>query len=133
MARYERTHSRSERILLRHIQPVVNEALTKDPKPTWQALEKIHDSGKAKSIGVSNWTIKGLESLLSYARIPPAVNQVEAHPLLPNQKLLDYMITKKIVLAAYSPLGGQGADNPLFSDEKLAQVCSSAPERVVSC
>lgn len=60
----------------------MDKELTANPRPTWEAMEKLHKSGKAKAIGVSNWTIKGLESLLEYAKVVPAVNQVEvrAHP-----------------------------------------------------
>jgi len=55
----------------------MDKELTANPRPTWEAMEKLHKSGKAKAIGVSNWTIKGLESLLEYAKVVPAVNQVE--------------------------------------------------------
>ena len=49
---------------------------TIDPKTFWPGMESCVDAGLAKSIGVSNWSIKKLEELLSVARIPPAVNQV---------------------------------------------------------
>jgi diketogulonate reductase-like aldo/keto reductase len=113
------------------LQPLVHKALTENPRPTWEAMEKLYDEGKAKSLGVSNWTIYGLETLLKYARIPPAVNQVEIHPLLPNQKLLDYCNSKDIVIEAYSPLGGQGADNPLFNDEKLQEAAAALGQNIV--
>src|ERR1035438_9437746 len=48
----------------------------------WKKMEEIHDSGKAKTIGVSNYTIKHLERLLKDCRIKPAVNQVELHVFL---------------------------------------------------
>lgn len=70
-------------------------------------MEKLYESGKAKAIGVSNWTIPGLKKLLSFAKVPPAVNQVEIHPFLPNQELLDYCNSQNIMLVAYSPLGSQ--------------------------
>lgn len=40
-------------------------------------MEKIHAAGKAKAIGVSNWTIAGLEAMKSYAKVMPACNQCE--------------------------------------------------------
>lgn len=70
-------------------------------------MEKLVEDGLAKSIGVSNWTIKDLDTLLSYAKIPPAVNQVEIHPFMPNTKLIEYCKSKDIVPVAYSPLGSQ--------------------------
>lgn len=88
-------------------QYIINKELTKDATPTWRAMEKLVEDGLAKSIGVSNWTIKDLETLLSYAKIPPAVNQIEIHPFLPNQELIDYCKSKNITPVAYSPLGSQ--------------------------
>lgn len=46
---------------------------------TWKAMEGLFDAGKARAIGVSNFSCKKLGDLLAVARIPPAVNQVECH------------------------------------------------------
>ncbi len=73
-------------------------------KETWKAMEEIVASGKARSIGVSNYTIQHLEEMKSYASITPAVNQVEFHPFLFQKELLDYCKANSIVLEAYSPL-----------------------------
>ena len=70
-------------------------------------MEKIYKSEKAKSIGVSNWTIPGLEQLLKFAEIPPHANEIEIHPFLPNDELVNYCFSKKIMPTAYSPLGSQ--------------------------
>ncbi|KAK0719438.1 NADP-dependent oxidoreductase domain-containing protein [Lasiosphaeris hirsuta] len=86
---------------------IIDRALTDNPEPTWRAMEALVDEGKARAIGVSNWTIPRLEQLLSFARIPPAVNQVEIHPFLPNTELVDFCFAKGIMPAAYSPLGSQ--------------------------
>jgi len=86
---------------------VINRALTENSEPTWRAMEALVDSGQARSIGVSNWTIPGLEQLLSFARIKPTVNQIEIHPFLPNTELVQYCFSKGILPAAYSPLGSQ--------------------------
>jgi diketogulonate reductase-like aldo/keto reductase len=71
-------------------------------------MEKLYKNGKARSIGVSNWKISGLEAILKYAEIKPAINQVEIHPLLPNTELVDYCFSRDILPVAYSPLGSQG-------------------------
>lgn len=81
--------------------------LTENPEPTWRAMEKIYEDGKARSIGVSNWTIKGLEQLLSFAKIKPHVNQIEIHPFIPNTELVNYCFKHDIMPEAYSPLGSQ--------------------------
>ncbi|KAI8983083.1 NADP-dependent oxidoreductase domain-containing protein [Pilobolus umbonatus] len=78
---------------------------------TWREMEKIYKEGKAKSIGVSNFTIPMLEELLSQCEIPPAVNQVEIHPALPQDELLAYCKNKNIALTAYSPLANPGYRN----------------------
>ncbi|KAK3312308.1 NADP-dependent oxidoreductase domain-containing protein [Apodospora peruviana] len=86
---------------------VINRALTENPEPTWRAMEDLAESGLARSIGVSNWTIAGLEKLLKFARIKPTVNQIEIHPFLPNTELVDFCFRNQIIPAAYSPLGSQ--------------------------
>ena len=59
-------------------------------KEAWQTLEALVDAGKIRNIGVSNYKQSELEELLSYARIKPAVNQIELHPRLPQQELVSY-------------------------------------------
>lgn len=86
---------------------VINKALTENPEPTWRAMEELVDSGIVKAIGVSNWTIPGLKQLLEFARIKPAVNQIEIHPFLPNEELVSFCIQNDILPEAYSPLGSQ--------------------------
>ncbi|MDB5238895.1 MAG: hypothetical protein JWO00_230 [Candidatus Parcubacteria bacterium] len=71
---------------------------------TWKAMEEIHASGKAKAIGVSNYTVRHLEEMKKYAKIKPAVNQVEFHPFLYQEELLAYCKDAGIALEAYSPL-----------------------------
>lgn len=81
--------------------------LTENPEPTWRAMEKLYEEKKVRAIGVSNWTIEDTEKLLSLAKVPPHVNQIEVHPFLPNDKLVQYCFSKGIMPAAYSPLGSQ--------------------------
>ena len=71
---------------------------------TWKAMEEIYKSGKAKAIGVSNYTITHLEEMKHYATIFPVVNQVEFHPYLFQKELLEYCKANNIVLEAYRPL-----------------------------
>lgn len=79
----------------------------------WHKLEAIHKAGKARSVGVSNYTIRHLEGLLKHCEIKPAVNQVELHVFLQQPELLEYCRQKEIVVEAYSPLAhGQGIEDP---------------------
>lgn len=66
---------------------------------TWKAMEKLYDSGKAKAIGVSNFSTKKLGDLLDVARVPPAVNQVECHPSWKQTKLRDFCKSKGVHLS----------------------------------
>ncbi|KAK5840939.1 deoxymugineic acid synthase 1-B-like isoform X1 [Gossypium arboreum] len=79
-----------------------------DIKSVWEAMEECNDIGLTKSIGVSNFSCKKLENLLSSARIPPAVNQVEMSPMWQQKKLRKFCEEKGIVVEAYSPLGAKG-------------------------
>ncbi|KAJ7285932.1 NADP-dependent oxidoreductase domain-containing protein [Mycena rebaudengoi] len=72
---------------------------------TWKDMEKLLKTGKVKSIGVSNFSIKTLEQLLPHCSILPVTNQVELHPCLPQTDLKAYCEAKNILLTAYSPFG----------------------------
>lgn len=67
-------------------------------KGTWAAMEKCHESGKAKAIGISNFTVEKIKDLLSHCKVRPAVNQVECHPLWQQKKLSPYMKSESIHL-----------------------------------
>ena len=71
---------------------------------TWRALEELHASGRARAIGVCNFLPAHLDDLLSHANVPPAVNQVELHPLLPQHELRDYCAVRGIVVQAWAPI-----------------------------
>jgi len=84
---------------------------------TWKAMEEIYKSGKAKAIGVSNYTITHLKEMKKYAHIPPVVNQVEFHPFLYQKDLLEYCKQNDIVLQAHSPLAsGNISRSELITD-----------------
>lgn len=72
---------------------------------TWKEIEKLYKAGKAKAIGVSNFNIDTLQEFIDKAEIKPAVNQVELHPYLPQQKLVDFCHANNIQVTAYCPLG----------------------------
>jgi diketogulonate reductase-like aldo/keto reductase len=71
---------------------------------TWRAMERILADGKARAIGVSNYTVRHLDELLARARTPPAVNQVEMHPFLVQAALRTWCAAHGIAVEAYSPL-----------------------------
>ena len=82
---------------------------------SWKALLRLKEKGLARSIGVSNYTIRHLEELLSSSPIPPSVNQVEFHPFLYQADLLAFCQGHGIQLEAYSPLTrGHRLDHPVI-------------------
>jgi alcohol dehydrogenase (NADP+) len=90
-----------------------DEYLPPDEPPlseTWSALEAAVDAGLCRNIGLSNFSTSKCQAILDSARIPPAVNQVELHPILAQPELLDQCTARGIHLTAYSPLGS--ADRP---------------------
>ena len=82
------------------------------------------DEGKARSIGVSNFDVPRLKTLLDGCRIRPAVNQVEMHPFLPQKSLLDYCTAAGIHVTAYSPLGCGGKTPALLEGAKTPSLLS---------
>ena len=88
-------------------------------KGAWQALETIKSEGKARTIGVSNYTIRHLEGMRKYASEMPAVNQVELHVFLQQPELVEYCRDNGIVLEAYSPLA-HGKDMANETVQELA-------------
>ncbi|KAM5557053.1 non-functional NADPH-dependent codeinone reductase 2 [Rosa sericea] len=79
-----------------------------DIETTWAGMEKCLDLGLCRSIGVSNFSSKKIEQLLEFASVPPAVNQVEMHPMWRQRRLRRVCGDHKIHVSAYSPLGGPG-------------------------
>ena len=79
---------------------------------TWRAFERFVRDGKCHSIGVSNFTIEQLKHLCEVATIPPAVNQIELHPYLPQQEMLAHCQSRGIKVMGYSPLGSSADRYP---------------------
>ncbi len=97
---------------------------------TWQAMQEIYQSGRAKAIGVSNFMIHHLEAILVDDQIVPTVNQVEFHPYLFNPDLLEFCQSHRIQLEAWAPLvKGKIVNEPVA--QKLAQKYHKTPAQVV--
>ncbi|KAF9807466.1 hypothetical protein IEO21_08214 [Rhodonia placenta] len=98
---------------------------------TWKQMEKLLDTGKVKSIGVSNFSIKTLNEILPHCTVVPVTNQVELHPCLPSFELQQFCEEKGILLTAYSPLGQPPV---LFTDPDIISVGqkhSASPSQVL--
>jgi diketogulonate reductase-like aldo/keto reductase len=80
---------------------------------SWRARERLHDEGRARSIGVSNFLLNHLQELLGKARVAPHVNQLELTPFLQRRDSVKFCRENQIVLEAYSPLTrGQQLKHP---------------------
>jgi len=86
---------------------------------TWKALIQLQKDGKAKSIGVCNFTIEALEELYAETGVRPVINQVETHPYFPQSELRAYEAQHGILHESWSPLG-QGGD--LLTDPVLVKI-----------
>jgi glycerol 2-dehydrogenase (NADP+) len=83
-------------------------------------MEKLLATGKAKAIGVANYSLQYLKQLLPEATVMPAVNQIENHPSLPQQEIVDFCHEKGIHITAYSPLGSTGS--PMMKEKAVVEV-----------
>ncbi|KAG2106160.1 Aldo/keto reductase [Suillus discolor] len=72
----------------------------------WAQMEKVQDDGLAKSIGISNFGVKDMETLVASARIKPTVNQILLHPYVYERQkpILEYAAKNGIIIEAYSAL-----------------------------
>jgi len=75
------------------------------PTWAWPGMERAHELGLARAIGVSNFNVAELGAVLTAASVPPAVNQVQFNPFKYRRKLLEACNQHDIALEAYSPLG----------------------------
>ncbi|MGV0678184.1 aldo/keto reductase [Mycolicibacterium fortuitum] len=85
---------------------------------TFKAFAHLHDQGRIRSIGVSNFAPEHLTVLIDSTGIVPAVNQIELHPLLPQHELRELHARLGIATEAWSPLG-QGS---LLADPVITSI-----------
>ncbi|MFB6320248.1 aldo/keto reductase [Saccharicrinis sp. FJH54] len=84
---------------------------------TWKALEKLYHDGRVRAIGVSNFHEVHLSELLHSAEVIPVIDQVEFHPYLVHQSLVDYCKSKGIQHEAWSPLMQGGVLDVMLLNE----------------
>ena len=87
---------------------VANPTMELAPIPlykTWEAMESLVETGKVNRIGVCNYNTGLLHDLMSYARIKPAMLQIESHPYLTQERLIRLAKNYGINVTAFSPLG----------------------------
>ncbi|KAF4661701.1 hypothetical protein FOL47_006557 [Perkinsus chesapeaki] len=72
---------------------------------TWREMEKLVDEGLVRSIGLSNFEPLQIDEILAACRIRPVVNQIEVHPYLPQDRVIDFCTSRGIQVIGYAPLG----------------------------
>jgi diketogulonate reductase-like aldo/keto reductase len=105
-------------------------------RETWEAMEQLVTDGLVRAIGVANFTAPMLVDLLSYAKIKPAVNQIELHPYLQQNELITFCKNNGIAVTAYSPLGSPGnySNANLVQDETIIAIAKAhhkAPAQIL--
>ncbi|QLY33907.1 aldo/keto reductase [Nocardia huaxiensis] len=98
---------------------------------TWRALEKIYADGRAKAIGVSNFTEATLKRLVDETDIVPVLNQIELHPYFQQREMRSVAGSLGIATEAWSPLGQGGAllSEPVLA--RLAEQYGKTPAQIV--
>lgn len=86
-------------------------------------MEEVKKSGKARSIGVSNYLEKHLAATLATATVPPSINQIEYHPYLQHEGLIPFQkANQNIAVAAYGPLTPATKAKPGPCDDLLEKL-----------
>lgn len=91
-----------------------------DVKGTWKAMEELYEEGKIKAIGVSNFSPEQLEELMGYAKIKPAINQIETHVFFQQGNSYEYHKKSGIQMEAWSPFAA--GRNGIFNNQVLADI-----------
>jgi 2,5-diketo-D-gluconate reductase A len=85
---------------------------------TWQAVAELYQSGRVRSVGVSNFQIDHLRRLLDSSGLAPAVNQIEVHPFLTQERLRAFGTARGIATEAWSPI----ARGKVFGDSTIQAI-----------
>ena len=99
----------------------------------YRILEKAHQEGKIRAIGLSNFDVAQTQRILDECEVVPTINQVECHPYFPQTELKELLARHNIALQAWYPLGGRGNDSimgePLIGE--LAKAHGKSPAQVI--
>lgn len=85
---------------------------TKENIEVWKAMEEFYESGKTRSIGISNFNVKDIDAILDNCRIKPMANQIKLHIGYPQEEIVSHCVKNGIIVEGYSPLAtGKLLDN----------------------
>lgn len=102
---------------------------SEDYVDTWRAMEQIYQSGKCRSIGVSNFQPEHLQRLFDETDVVPVVNQIEVHPYLTQDDVREFGVKNGVVTEAWAPIAkGQVVDDPTINE--IARRYGKTPSQV---
>jgi 2,5-diketo-D-gluconate reductase A len=97
---------------------------------TWKALVRLHEEGRVRTIGVSNFLPDHITRIIGETGVTPAVNQIETHPQYQQRSVRAFHDAHQIQLESYSPLGsGAVLDDPAI--KKIAQKHGKSPAQAI--
>lgn len=89
---------------------------------TWRQMERLHDMGLTRHLGMSNMTIPKLKAVLPQCRIKPSLIEMELHPCFQQPELFDYCVNKGIQPVGYSPIGSPARPDRDKTDQDIADI-----------
>jgi len=109
---------------------------------TWHAMEALVDEGLVRHIGVSNFSVPKLRTLMGEVDRAPEMNQIEMHPYLQQPEMLEFAAEQGLPLTAYSPLGSKdrpdmmkAEDEPVLLEDptivEIAEAHDASPAQVL--
>ena len=96
-----------------------------DDVKAYKAMEKYVQSGKIRSLGLSNWYVEELEEFLPQITIKPALVQNEIHPYYQENDVIPYIQSLGITVQGWYPLGGRGHTKELLGDETISEIAAA--------
>jgi diketogulonate reductase-like aldo/keto reductase len=96
---------------------------------TWRRLIEVRDAGLARAIGVSNYSLEGLDELASGSGVVPAVNQIRWNPFLFDRGVWEGHLTRGVVLQGYTPFRRAHLDDPVLVE--IAEGHGRSPAQVI--
>ncbi len=98
--------------------------------PTWRALVRLREEGRARSVGVSNFHPAHIQRLIEETGVTPVVDQVELHPRLQQRSVREWNAAHGVITEAWAPLARGGVlDHPVVTS--IADRLGATPAQVV--
>ncbi len=129
---YDKTHQAFERSMKRLNLDQLDLYLIHQPYGdvygAWRAMEELHQAGKIRAIGVSNFATDRLMDLIVHNKVIPAVNQIETHPFCQQIQAQEFAANNKVQIESWGPFA-EGRNN-MFENERLLSIAAKHKKTV---